>query len=291
MENIIEKNPFSKKEIIFHLISILLLSLITFSFMYLIPIKDDTIIIKMNTSSSKFIINKSIFLPSLLTGFIISLIYSIENYFLRFNDENVLFKYKNNLVSFIILFLLGVLAYLVIDLFLFSFKLNYPLASFLSSVITLIYIYIICKLYMYNYIEDKNIFFEIIRFAIVGIIASLFDFATCFIFEKYILYSLANNPLIVTIISVSAGFLVGVIVNYLCSIYMVFKNTTSKNKSKTSLGRLLFFIFAAVGLFMGIGLQYLFYNYLKFGFVITFIIRTLIVLIWNYLSRKYFIFK
>lgn len=239
----------------------------------------------------EFLILKDQILPSFLFGLGVNIILFLVSYFFKLTpDKNTFLDNKlTNIICLSILFLLGILAFIVLNTVIYSLGLtNFPLTTFISSFIELIYFYLMIKLYVFNYIQEKNIFYEIIRFALVGVIASIFDFTTCFIFQFYILNSL---PAIwITILSVTAGFIIGVIVNYLCSVYMVFKSSSS-NKSKTLYGKVLFLVLACVGLGLGYLLQYFFYNVLNVGYVSTFIIRTLIVLVWNYLSRKFFIFK
>lgn len=219
------------------------------------------------------------------------IIITLSGLFLKlYDNQKPLVSSIRNWVIYSILFILGVAAYLVIVIGLDTFSCPFWAATLIASFIYLCYLYLMLKMYFFSYIQDKRIFFEVIRFALVGVIASLFDLSTCYLFQFIILPN-TLAPIWLTIISVTMGFIVGVTVNYLCSIYMVFKSTTSKDKSRTTAGRILFLAFAAVGLFMGYGLQYLFYNIWGVGYVLTFIIRTLIVLVWNYLSRKYFIFK
>jgi len=205
-------------------------------------------------------------------------------------DEKPVVKSVRNWVLYSILLILGIAAYFVIVFGLDLISCPFWCSNLLASLIFSAYLYLMLKLYFYDYIQEKGIFYEIVRFALVGVIASIFDLSTCYLFQFVILPS-SLDAIWLTLISVTMGFLVGVVVNYLCSVYMVFKNTTSKDSSRTTKGKILFFVFALVGLGFGYLLQYLFYDVLAVGYVTTFVIRTLIVLVWNYLSRKYFIFK
>ncbi len=98
-------------------------------------------------------------------------------------------------------------------------------------------------------------------------------------------------------ISTGMGFIVGVVINYLMSTYMVYKNAKS-NTSKSIKGMVLFFVLALIGLFIGIGIQYLFYDLLNlkkgitfFSYPVCFVLRTLIVMVYNYISRKLLIYR
>ena len=234
--------------------------------------------------------NTSLIIPSLIFSLVSGVAISLIAIFIPLTDRKPNFKKTQYLVIMAILFILGLIAYQIIILGLDTFKSSFVLSTALAMLIYNIYLYLMLKMYIFDYIEDKGIFYEVVRFALVGVIAALFDLSTCYLFVKVILPS-TWLPIAITIVSVSCGFIIGVIVNYLCSVYMVFKNTSDKDKSRTHTGRLLFLFLAFIGLLMGYGLQYLFYDYIGLGFVLTFVIRTLIVLVWNYFSRKRFIFK
>ncbi|MCI7788874.1 MAG: hypothetical protein MR518_05220, partial [Mollicutes bacterium] len=88
-----------------------------------------------------------------------------------------------------------------------------------------------------------------------------------------------------------------VIINYLRSTYRVYKATKS-NFSKSIVGKIYFLGLAVIGLFIGIGLQYFFYDFLNiskgitiFSYPVCFVLRTLIVMVFNYLTRKIFIYR
>lgn len=234
--------------------------------------------------------NTSLVVPSLIFSVVSGIGISLIAIFVPLTDRKPSFKKTQYWVIMAILFLLGLIAYQVIVLGLDTFNSGFTLSTVIAMLIYNVYLYLMLKMYVFSYVEDRGIFYEIVRFALVGVIAALFDLSTCWLFAFVILPS-SWVPIAITIVSVSCGFIVGVIVNYLCSVYMVFKNTSDKDKSRTHTGRLLFLFLAFIGLLMGYGLQYLFYDYIGLGYVLTFVIRTLIVLVWNYFSRKRFIFK
>ena len=191
----------------------------------------------------------------------------------------------------IILFICGLAAEIVLNL-IFIFYAKLPALVFfpIDTFIVLIYTYLCYELCFLGHFDDPSRFFEIFRFALVGAISAIFDFSVTSLMRFVILKNL-ENAFAISTISVTCGFLVSVIINYLCSITMVFKNSTDKNISKTSKGVILFVFLSAIGLFMGMGLEVIFFDLLSLPEPVCFIIRTLIVLIWNYVSRKLFIFK
>ena len=93
------------------------------------------------------------------------------------------------------------------------------------------------------------------------------------------------------------GFTVGVVINYLMSTYMVYKNAKT-DTSKTIKGMAMFLILAIIGLLIGIAIQYVLYDLFNlklgitlFSYPICFVLRTLIVMVYNYISRKIFIYR
>ncbi len=163
---------------------------------------------------------------------------------------------------------------------------------------------------------------EIIRFVIIGLLATAID---------YIFYSLTSfllttagmesSSIWVTVICTTVGFTISVIVNYLLSVSFVFKYAMKVEKNKTSIHFLTFIVLALVGLFIGIGIMLAFkYSILPTGididawatpelqpgenwlvailstptlylFTLAFAVKTLLVMVFNYVSRKKLLFK
>ena len=122
--------------------------------------------------------------------------------------------------------------------------------------------------------EDKrrkllSLFWEFFRYAVVGGIAFLADYGTLFLFQELILTGGTPWELF---ISTAAGFIVGLIVNYVLS---------------------LTFVFTVVGV-IGLGLteliMYLGTELLHISYLIVKIAAAAIVLVWNYVGRKVLIF-
>lgn len=235
--------------------------------------------------------DSSIVVPSIVFPIVSNLALLCLNYFVKTGDQLIpSFKKLSNTICLILLYIVGILCQFVLMVLMAQVNINVHLAYFIASFIELCYFYLMIKLYLFNYVEDKRILFEVIRFALVGVLASIVDFVTCYLFQFIFLPDSWPN-LAITSISVTCGFIVGVTVNYLCSIYMVFKATTEKDKSRTMLGKVMFVALSAVGLFIGIGLQALLYDVLNLDYILTFILRTIVTLFWNYFSRKYLIFR
>ena len=155
---------------------------------------------------------------------------------------------------------------------------------------------------MKNFIlKHKKLLLEILRFLLVGGLATLVDFAFYELFRFVLLKSISSN--INLIISTTIGFLCGNIVNYILSILFVFKGAKEDKKTQSIKA---FIVFTLIGV-AGLGIKILvqscgmilagewfnttneFYLWLIDTFV--YCIATLMVLIWNYVGRKLFIFK
>jgi len=162
--------------------------------------------------------------------------------------------------------------------------------------------------------KEKSISREIIRFIITGIIATLVDFGVSSLIAALIPDSFGAWK---EVIYTSCGFIVSLVINYLLSAFWVYKNVDKSVNKLSPKNLLLFTAFSVVGLLIGIGMmfgfdkidQYClhvdFENWFSFifnkeqsfsflallWFCIFFGLKTLVVLFWNYISRKKFIFK
>lgn len=168
---------------------------------------------------------------------------------------------------------------------------------------------------------DKSLLREIIRFVVVGVAATLIDF----IVELVVVYCLGFThwqeqfswgSYLIWAIAVVVGFLASTVINYLLSYIWVFKNVDKKKVKRSASSFILFTFLSAVGLLLGIGLQlagnYIALEYFNIdlgdlttgiitnlgqgyttalAFIIIFVIKTFITMVYNFVSRKLFIFK
>ena len=133
----------------------------------------------------------------------------------------------------------------------------------------------------------KPLLFEFIRYLIVGGSAFLVDFGVLVLFNTILPELLGYRLYIAT----AFGFIAGLIFNYIFSILFVFKSARDK-KTGRSLGA--FMLFTLIGV-VGLGLtelgMYVGTELLHIHYMLVKIIVTVIVLMWNYLGRKFFVFK
>lgn len=155
---------------------------------------------------------------------------------------------------------------------------------------------------------------ELIRFLITGLVCAIADFLTTSLF----LMLLNKLPGVwQSAISLLAGFIVGVILNYILSTYWVFKGKQDNKVTKSVKFIIVFVIFSAIayGLSFGtyelsriifintmdrnineIGIDYLlkftFWGNLTFWlYFLAFFLKTFVGLVWNYFTRKYILYR
>ena len=141
---------------------------------------------------------------------------------------------------------------------------------------------------------------EILRFLIVGGLATVVDFfmmgVTLYLFDSSIyphfyniFFGATGEPtLTAKLVGTGVGFIFGLIANYLLSIFFVFNE---KGKSKTVKGFVIFAVFSAIGLTLHEVGMYLFSDVWGMNEWVAKIILTIVVLVYNYVSRKLLIFK
>ena len=129
---------------------------------------------------------------------------------------------------------------------------------------------------------------EILRFSLVGGLSFLLDFVTLIICKQYVLPTLNGLGLY---FATGIGFLVGVSLNYKLSISFVFLSAKNSPKSRSLKTFAIFlllsfmgFIITELGMYLGVRVFMLNYMFAK-------VLVTGVVLIWNYITRKAFIFN
>ncbi len=155
------------------------------------------------------------------------------------------------------------------------------------------------KIWYEKFNESHKNLCEIIRFVIVGGIATLIDFLVTaiilYLFDPslypkfYNVWINGGDPTtIAAVISSGLGFCISLVANYLLSVLFVYEE---KGNSKTIKGIILFVVLSVGGLLLNMLGMWLGYDICGINEWITKIAMTLIVLIYNYVTRKLFIFK
>ena len=163
--------------------------------------------------------------------------------------------------------------------------------------------------------KKKYLTGEIIRFVITGVVATLIDFLVSYLVASFLPESMGIWK---EVVYTTAGFLASLVVNYFLSAFWVYKRVDKSVDKKSPKNIVLFIGLSVVGLAIGTGmmigfkaidkhaLHSGFEDWLKFitdsknndfsakafwWAILFFGSKTLVVLAWNYLSRKFFIFK
>ena len=160
--------------------------------------------------------------------------------------------------------------------------------------------------------NSNSLFMEIVRFLLVGGLATVVDYLVYVLFYYVILKDLTSIEYtfifipsdLATTLSITAGFIVGNIVNYILSIVFVYIGAKDDKKTQTAKSFLIFTLIGILGLLLKVCIQNggnALVGLLNIAedrkFLLWFLntcvyaVATLIVLVWNYVGRKLLIFK
>ena len=130
----------------------------------------------------------------------------------------------------------------------------------------------------------KNGITQLFRTCFVGAVATLIEMALCWLLIR-LLPSFGLREYIATAI----GFAVSTVVNFSLSRLFVFK----ANEARTGFtGELLgFLVLSALGLALKELFLWLFFTLLTLGYWTSWLLATILVLLWNFLGRKFLIYK
>ncbi len=154
-----------------------------------------------------------------------------------------------------------------------------------------------------------ELFWEIIRFLLVGGGATIADYIVYYLFRQWILppslFAGETWNSISLIIATALGFCVGLVINWILSVKFVYRAVKNKEEASNKKSFLLFTVIGLCGLLITeIGMHVfvaVFPEILLFDITVFLglpwkewlakVIMTCIVLVWNYIGRKLFIFK
>lgn len=128
--------------------------------------------------------------------------------------------------------------------------------------------------------KKEKLLLQIFKFAIVGGIAFIIDYVTLIICKEVFHLD--------TLISAGIAFTVSVIVNYILSIKWVFE-VSDKHSSKRNF--IVFIIFSIMGLGLTELIMWVGEDLMHISYLIVKIAATIIVMIFNFITRKIFLEK
>lgn len=127
--------------------------------------------------------------------------------------------------------------------------------------------------------RPSNTVVQLLRYTIVGGLAFIIDFGTLILLTEFFNINY--------LISALVGFTLGLIVNYFLSIHWVFNQRNIRKRS------LEFILFTLIGI-VGLGLNELSIWFLTevvlLYYMVSKIITTVMVYMWNFFARKYLLF-
>ena len=126
--------------------------------------------------------------------------------------------------------------------------------------------------------QTEQLLEQIFNFGIVGAISTLIDFVFLYLFKE-----IFNFPII---LSNTLSFTISVLYNYWASLTLVFNVNKEKDKKKNFI---LFIIFSLIGLLISNLIIWLITDILKIYYMISKVIATIIVMIFNFITRKKFL--
>lgn len=128
--------------------------------------------------------------------------------------------------------------------------------------------------------KNKKLLTQIFKFIIVGGIATVIDYIIFFIMHDI----LHINTLVSNIMS----FSISVIYNYIASVKWVFDVDKDKDKKQQFI---IFIVLSVIGLGINTGIVFLLIDVLKVYSLISKVIATGIVMVFNFITRKIFLEK
>ena len=148
--------------------------------------------------------------------------------------------------------------------------------------------------------SKKEIFFEIIRFLIVGGIATLVDYIVTWLFKNYVCMNMQRE--IAVFVYTACGFTAGLLTNWFLQKFVYRYITLDQQKSKKVFIKFLILALIGFGItWLGMYLTEPIHDKVKFDFLFIHDIQlyfwifkvtfTIIVLIMNYIGRKLFVFN
>lgn len=152
---------------------------------------------------------------------------------------------------------------------------------------------------MIKFLKEHKTLAEILRFVIVGGIATVIDFFCMSLFLYfcnmeaydhnllYVFFSKGEASAWSVVVGTGVGFVISLFFNYLLSIIFVFQNN---DFAKTTKGMIAFVVLAIAGLGIHTLFMYIGYDLLHINEWIVKIFLTLVVMVFNYVTRKKLIF-
>ena len=134
----------------------------------------------------------------------------------------------------------------------------------------------------------NNEFIKVILYLFVGGTAALVEWGLFFLFFYYLLVGLGLSVDTLTMVATALAFGLSTLYHYFLGNILVFDSGSKYDKSKELS---LVFLVSIMGLVFNLVLMYVFVGVLAWQPMFAKVLTSCIVVVWNYLSRKKWIFK
>lgn len=124
----------------------------------------------------------------------------------------------------------------------------------------------------------KKLFAQFMKFGVVGVIAFVIDYG--------VMIALTELFGVPYLISTTVSFIVSVIFNYVASMRYVFKRKDDMSRRREFI---IFVVLSVIGLGLNDLLMWIMVDHLLIDYRISKIVVTVIVAVWNFVSRKVFL--
>ena len=126
--------------------------------------------------------------------------------------------------------------------------------------------------------EKEHLLIQIFKFLLVGGIATIIDFVFLYLFRDIVKLNL--------ILANTLSFIISVTYNYIASISFVFNVNNGKSKKKNFI---LFITVSIIGLIINNIILYIVTKMFKLYYILSKVIATIFVMIFNFITRKRFL--
>ena len=131
-------------------------------------------------------------------------------------------------------------------------------------------------------------FIKLLLYLFVGGTAALVEWALFYIFINYVLNSLGLSLTALTMLATSLAFCLSTLYHYFLGNVLVFDSGSRYDRSKELS---LVFLVSIMGLGFNLLLMYIFVTLLGWQPMLSKVLTSCIVVVWNYFSRKKWIFR
>ncbi|MEA4852531.1 MAG: GtrA family protein [Paludibacter sp.] len=129
-------------------------------------------------------------------------------------------------------------------------------------------------------VPTKNAYIQLFRYCFSGGIAFVVDFCILFLLTEYFAVHY--------LLAASLGFLAGLIITYLLSVFWIFDE---RRVEKKTLEITIFVTIGLVGLLLTSAFMWLFTSVLLLHYLFSKILTTGIVMGWNFVAKKFILFS